>query len=52
MYGLFQKPRLITISYPDCVTFRLKEKKILQVHLAVTNNQYAFSMVIGACTFK
>jgi len=50
--GVFQKFELITISHPDCVTFKLNEKRILQVHLAVTNNQYAFLIVIGACTFN
>jgi hypothetical protein len=32
--------------------FQTETKKTLQVHLAITNNQYAFSIVIGACTFK
>jgi hypothetical protein len=47
-----QKLGSIIVLCSNCVTFRLKEKKILEILLAVTNNQYAFSVVIGACTLK
>jgi hypothetical protein len=50
--GVSRKLRSITISYLDCATFRLKEKKILQILLAVINNQYAFLIVIDASTLK
>jgi hypothetical protein len=51
---VYVSPKLgsIIVSYSDCITFRLKGKKNLQVLLAITNNQYAFSVVLGACTFK
>jgi hypothetical protein len=35
-----------------CLPSDWKKEKFLKFLLAVTNNQYGFSVVIGACTFK
>jgi hypothetical protein len=51
MQGVFQKPKLIIVSYSDCATFKLNEKTF-QVHLAIANNQYAFSVVIIDYTLR
>jgi hypothetical protein len=39
MLNVSEKLESIAISYPNFATFKLKERKTLQVLLAITNNQ-------------
>ncbi len=52
MLNVSEKLESIAFSYLNFATFKLKEKKLFQVLLAITNGSISFSVVIGASTFK